>query len=386
MKKTGKISVILSGLLLLGISGVYGLPKAYVLYQANSGKVAIHLEEYRMDGEKEVPWEEAENVLPGGKISKIPRICNDGADCYVRAKVVFTSEQLSALPLSEQNLEGISEDWIQEGDYFYCKNVVKTGETVDFFQGIRLPVEWREDPETENRWHASVEAEAVQAECFYPDFTGSDPWGLETNLFTICQALDGEAEEQSAETEQVELVIATDMQGFTMKQEGCMKNLETFVPGKSQSGKIVIKNGTDQKREVFFWAETPQMTPLLEKMELTVQDRENEQTRILYQGTVTETMLKESQSLGKILPGQEKQVEVLFYLPEEADNEYAAKTGQVKFWFTTGIPVKNQIVTAAKTGDRQQPERYLLTGMAGAALALAVLGRKITWKKRRKGR
>ena len=33
-------------------SGIYGLPKAYVLYQANSGKVAIHLEEYRMNGGK----------------------------------------------------------------------------------------------------------------------------------------------------------------------------------------------------------------------------------------------------------------------------------------------------------------------------------------------
>ena len=45
MKKTGKISALLCGLLLIGISGIYGLPKAYVLYQANSGKVAIHLEE-----------------------------------------------------------------------------------------------------------------------------------------------------------------------------------------------------------------------------------------------------------------------------------------------------------------------------------------------------
>ena len=103
MKKTGKISALLCGLLLIGISGIYGLPKAYVLYQANSGKVAIHLEEYRMNGEKEVPWETEENVLPGGLISKIPRIVNDGADCYVRAKIVFTSEETSDQPLSADN-------------------------------------------------------------------------------------------------------------------------------------------------------------------------------------------------------------------------------------------------------------------------------------------
>lgn len=132
MKKTGKISALLCGLLLIGISGIYGLPKAYVLYQANSGKVAIHLEEYRMNGEKEVPWETEENVLPGGLISKIPRIVNDGADCYVRAKIVFTSEETSDQPLSADNLEGIGSEWVQDGEYFYCKEVVKSGESVDF--------------------------------------------------------------------------------------------------------------------------------------------------------------------------------------------------------------------------------------------------------------
>ena len=53
----------------------------------------------------------------------------------------------------------------------------------------------------------------------------------------------------------MELVIASDLQGFTMEQEGCMKQLETFMPGKSQSGKVVIRNGADHKREVFFRAD-----------------------------------------------------------------------------------------------------------------------------------
>lgn len=386
MKKTGKISALLCGLLLIGISGIYGLPKAYVLYQANSGKVAIHLEEYRMNGEKEVPWETEENVLPGGLISKIPRIVNDGADCYVRAKIVFTSEETLDQPLSADNLEGIGSEWVQDGEYFYCKEVVKSGESVDFFRGIRLPAEWKESPEAENRWQASVRAEAVQAECFFPDFSVSDPWGMKTKQFVIRQAMEGEAEEQDGDKDQMELVIASDLQGFTMEQEGCMKQLETFMPGKSQSGKVVIRNGADHKREVFFRAEAPQMTPLLEKMKLTVQIREKDQIQILYQGTVTETMLKQNQFLGEILPGKDKQVEFLFSLPEEADNVYAAQTGQVKFWFTTGAPQKTQIVKVAKTGDSQYPGHYLITGIAGAVLAVVVLGKESIRKKGIKSR
>lgn len=339
-----------------------------------------------MNGEKEVPWETEENVLPGGLISKIPRIVNDGADCYVRAKIVFTSEETSDQPLSADNLEGIGSEWVQDGEYFYCKEVVKSGESVDFFRGIRLPAEWKESPEAENRWQASVRAEAVQAECFFPDFSVSDPWGMKTKQFVIRQAMEGEAEEQDGDKDQMELVIASDLQGFTMEQEGCMKQLETFMPGKSQSGKVVIRNGADHKREVFFRAEAPQMTPLLEKMELTVQVREKDQIQILYQGTVTETMLKQNQSLGEILPGKDKQVEFLFSLPEEADNVYAAQTGQVKFWFTTGAPQKTQIVKVAKTGDSQYPGHYLITGIAGAVLAVVVLGKESIRKKGIKSR
>ena len=76
----------------------------------------------------------------------------------MRAKIVFTSEETSDQPLSADNLEGIGSEWVQDGEYFYCKEVVKSGESVDFFRGIRLPAEWKESPEAENRWQASVRA------------------------------------------------------------------------------------------------------------------------------------------------------------------------------------------------------------------------------------
>ena len=101
---------------------------------------------------------------------------------------------------------------------------------------------------------------------------------------------------------------------------------------------------------------------------------------------MTETMLKQNQSLGEILPGKDKQVEFLFSLPEEADNVYAAQTGQVKFWFTTGAPQKTQIVKVAKTGDSQYPGHYLITGIAGAVLAVVVLGKESIRKKGIKSR
>ena len=112
MKKTGKIGSILCLLALLGLTGIYALPKVYVLYQANTGKVDICLKEYMLEEGKEVPWKNGKDVLPGGFVSKIPRIRNDGVECYVRATVSFSSQKESEKPLSLENLEGISSDWV----------------------------------------------------------------------------------------------------------------------------------------------------------------------------------------------------------------------------------------------------------------------------------
>lgn len=376
MKKTGKIGSILCLLALLGLTGIYALPKVYVLYQANTGKVDICLKEYMLEEGKEVPWKNGKDVLPGGFVSKIPRIRNDGAECYVRATVSFSSQKESEKPLSLGNLEGISSDWVRDGDYFYYKHTVKPGEKVEFFQGIRIPWEWK-TPDEDNVWKACVRAEAVQAEYFSPDFTGEDPWGMKVYTFPIQYAPEGEIQEQTADTEEVELLLAEQVQGFAVEQEGCMKTLETFVPGKSQTGSIRLKNTTGKEREVFFRAETQEQSVLLEKMELKVELLEKEENRILYQGSAAACTPKELQSLGKLVPQEEKQLRFTFSLAKDADNTYALQKGKIKFWFTTGEEETGKIATAVSTGDPQKPIGYLVTAV-GAAIVLLfmVLGRK----------
>lgn len=376
MKKTGKIGSILCLLALLGLTGIYALPKVYVLYQANTGKVDICLKEYMLEEGKEVPWKNGKDVLPGGFVSKIPRIRNDGAECYVRATVSFSSQKESEKPLSLENLEGISSDWVRDGDYFYYKHTVKPGEKVELFQGIRIPWEWK-TPDEDNVWKACIRAEAVQAEYFSPDFTGEDPWGMKVYTFPIQYAPEGNIQEQTADTEEVELLLAEQVQGFAVEQEGCMKTLEAFVPGKSQTGSIRLKNTTEKEREVFFRAETQEQSVLLEKMELKVELLEKEENRILYQGSAAACTPKKLQSLGKLAPQEEKQLRFTFSLAKDADNTYALQKGKIKFWFTTGEEETGKIATAVSTGDPQKPIGYLVTAV-GAAIVLLfmLLGRK----------
>ena len=80
-----------------------------------------------------------------------------------------------------------------------------------------------------------------------------------------------------------------------------MKQLETFMPGKSQSGKVVIRNGADHKRGSIFQGRSPADDTTSGKNGTYCAGQRERSDTDLYQGTVTETMLKQNQSLGEIL-------------------------------------------------------------------------------------
>ena len=75
---------------------VYARPETSVTNHFSTGVVDINLDEYELTangGEepfRDYTGKKGENplIMPGDDISKIPRITNDGNDCYVRASRV----------------------------------------------------------------------------------------------------------------------------------------------------------------------------------------------------------------------------------------------------------------------------------------------------------
>lgn len=55
-----------------------------VTNQIETGVIDIELKEYQKDADGDIqPYEDNPVVLPGTHVSKIPRITNEGYDCYV---------------------------------------------------------------------------------------------------------------------------------------------------------------------------------------------------------------------------------------------------------------------------------------------------------------
>lgn len=97
----------------------------------NSGSVEIKVQEWA-DAEKQVPFENLEEILPGMVVTKIAEIKNTGeSDAWIRVKVTKNIElTLEGIPdISVVELDLNTEDWTaREDGYLYCNEAVKPGE------------------------------------------------------------------------------------------------------------------------------------------------------------------------------------------------------------------------------------------------------------------
>lgn len=365
--------VICTGLIsLAAAAGIYAFKEISVVYKAVTEQVDVRLEEYTVRDGKEQSWEDGSEVLAGDFLSKIPRISNEGADCYVRAAVVFESDREAGSPLTEKNLEGITDAWVQRGNYFYYKKVLKEKEHVDVFQGIRMPSEWISGVDDRKKWNAKVRVDAVQAAYFRPDFESEDPWGVEQGRVSIQKYVKEALVNKEKKTEPVELVIGSRLEGFSVDTQEFFRDLDSFLPGKAQSGKVRISNKTEDSREIYLRTELPEESPLMDQMELTIQKRRGNRIEMIYHGPVRSEKFLNYGSLGQIDGNTTETVEFMLYLPEKTDNTYASSEGTVRFWFSSDPAGEEISVNSPGTGDDSPILFYLILLLAIPCTAVII--------------
>ena len=164
--------------LLMSISGIYSLQSTVDNKLFSTSLVNIEVKEYTLNSEnKKVLYNDSnKNVMPGEEISLISQICNFGADCYIRAKIIVHDDENSN---DLDYIKGISDNWNLYGDYYYYNSILESGSEVKLFDTVKVPNDISNDMQTE-QFSIKVLAEAVQSQNFKPDYTLEDPWyGIE---------------------------------------------------------------------------------------------------------------------------------------------------------------------------------------------------------------
>ena len=69
--------------------------------------------------EKEILYQNQKMVLPGDRISKIPRITNRSEPCWVRVKITYADNLENRKGLNDTNLTGMPKYWVKKRCVFF---------------------------------------------------------------------------------------------------------------------------------------------------------------------------------------------------------------------------------------------------------------------------
>lgn len=324
-----------------------------VVNELQTGIIDISLEEYMLDANgKEVVWKDQEDIMPGDSISKIPKITNKAVDCWVRAKVKLSSKLQKADSLSVEQIEGISDDWIKIGEYFYYKKIIKSKQTVTLFQSLKIPEQWLKEYE-ENKIKIVVQVDAVQAKHFIPNFSTDTPWGglivekcIHENQYDLNEF---KIEQERSLTVQYE----GDAKKLIARPDDFFAQFGTLMPGDEQKGTVQIRNNGENSVNIFFRTEGLEEAELLEKTELTIKNRaaDSEEERVIYKGNLRSKEIEEYLLLGCYEPNYEGEFIFSLKLPEELNNIYSLEKRKVK-WYFMAEQIKTPTTSISSTEER----------------------------------
>lgn len=111
-------------------SGIFAVANQNLNSSISIGNVDVKLEIYKDDNGEEVLYgENTTKVMPGEKLSFIPKVNNLAEDCYVRFKVDYIDESTDFRDYAE----GFSTIYEKNGDYYYYKEILKSKESIKLF-------------------------------------------------------------------------------------------------------------------------------------------------------------------------------------------------------------------------------------------------------------
>lgn len=396
MRKSVKI---LAGILLTGVLSAAAVYASFsdrlnVVNHIAVGDVNISISEYARKGKGEVKYSQPSEVLPGQSISKIPRIKNEALPCWIRARITYTGADGALEGLKDDNIGGIASEWVKRGEYYYYTKVLKKQETIDLFQTVSIPDDWTEE-HAQQKVTVDVQADAIQAANFKPDFSAMSPWGNqviqqcvhEQNGTLTCKK--GEAKLSVEFSGKAHKLVAVPDDFFT--------NLESAMPGDVLKDQVQISNTTDQEAEIFFQTDTTGRSEEQLKMLKEIRFEISQNKKLLYKGTLDAEELAKPRSLGKFKSGQKGSLEFELEIPKEWDNAYALKKTDVTWIFAVKEKEKKESASSdsvdnggnsgsyaqekemqsqrknpVKTGDDSEPLLLLLLLLGSGAIALSI--------------
>ncbi len=360
MRTTRKTLIILEilFLLMMSISGIYATTAQIDNAQLITGKVDIQVLTYKLNNEhKEVKYDEDnKTVFPGEVISIIPKIKNEGANCYIRAKIFYINDDVDV----RNYITGMTDAWEKIGDYFYYKEAVSIDKVVKVFDTITIPNNIDEITNSKTI-KLVITADAVQEDNFTPDYTKEDPW----NGIVPVKSVNSEYDIDTNNNRNITIKYENGVDKDINVPNSFLEGMNNVMPGDSYSSSIEINN-TDKKNGHFYVTIAVDDNNqsgnnegningkgLLNELELLIT---NDQGQVVYKGNIKNG---ERILLGKYGIGNKDRLNFKVIVPNSLSNEYANIAPKINWTFSVDYDKeasdngnKNNNEISPQTGDK----------------------------------
>lgn len=357
------------------LNGIYAMISVSVTNHLETGIVNIKITEHQIEGGLEKDWENNPIILPGDEISKIPRIHNEGNDCYVRAHIsIYNDKNEENDELKKIEFHGMSDKWILANDgYYYYTEVFRTGESVDLFQSVYIPKEFSEQM-MEDTFFIDIDVDAIQEQNFIPQFDLEEPWGNIEILKCEKEGIYDISSFKQADTQSFQIVYQGKSKELIVNSKDFFTNIPYIMPGDIYSETIDIINNSENVMRLYFRSEALDDSELLDKIKLKIITEIEEQRQILYDGDLRATNLLDNIVLGVIQKNRAGKIYFEIEIPKELSNQYSILNSYVKWIFSTEPIIDSGILEpnhAGQTGDFNNIQ--ILISIFGIIISIVIM-------------
>lgn len=289
--------------------------------------VKIELKQYENNGGILSDYNNSGIMNIDSDISMIPRIKNLGVDCYIRAKIDFTVDGIN----NEDYYLDVNSNWLKQDDYYYYKNVLLSGNSVDLFTTFKLKKNEMYNHIGDDA-NLNIRVEAVQAKNFDVDFNRINIW----QYVDINECIDNNYDINSSVIDRnVTINNGISNAEFTIPKK-FFEDISTLLPGDKIEETIKIDNISNTN--IDYYIKNNPSDNIKNNMKLIKLQILDDNNNIIYEGPL---YIEDRIHLGKIKKSISKNYIFKVSVPADFTNDYLVTNGCLSWNFYVENEITN---------------------------------------------
>jgi len=297
-------------------SGIYAITSEIKDIETVLSTSAVKLDLKEYDNQDQSFSENGKIVMPGDKISLIPRVRNLGEDCYLRTKITYTISNTTYNP--SDYINGNYKNWNRQGDYYYYESTFNKNQSLDIFEEITIPTNLPNNYQGK-KVILKIVVEAIQSKHFDND------WNNVSIKESINKTFD--IDENSSST----IIYENNAEKDILVDDHFFDNLDNLLPGDKKSENIKIINKNNKQTNYYLSIDYDKLSLkeklLLKNIKLTITNKNNKVISSNLQNT-------KKLLLGTYKANGNDELTLTVSLPKNLDNNYSNLITKIKWKFS----------------------------------------------------